>query len=39
MKEEILFAGFGGQGIMFMGKAIACAAMNEGKHVTWIPSY
>jgi len=39
MKEEILFAGFGGQGIMFMGKAIAYAAMNEGKHVTWIPSY
>jgi len=39
MKEEILFAGFGGQGIMFMGKAIAYAAMNEGKRVTWIPSY
>ncbi len=39
MKEEILFAGFGGQGIMFMGKAIAYAAMKEGKHVTWIPSY
>jgi len=39
MKEEIIFAGFGGQGIMFMGKAIAYAAMNEGKHVTWIPSY
>lgn len=39
MIEEIVFAGFGGQGIMFMGKAIAYAAMNEGKHVTWIPSY
>ncbi len=39
MREEILFAGFGGQGIMFMGKAIAYAAMNEGKYVTWIPSY
>ena len=39
MREEIIFAGFGGQGIMFMGKAIAYAAMNEGKHVTWIPSY
>jgi len=39
MKEEIIFAGFGGQGIMFMGKAIAYAAMNEGKFVTWIPSY
>jgi 2-oxoglutarate ferredoxin oxidoreductase subunit gamma len=39
MREEIIFAGFGGQGIMFMGKAIAYAAMNEGKYVTWIPSY
>jgi len=39
VKEEIIFAGFGGQGIMFMGKAIAYAAMNEGKYVTWIPSY
>ena len=39
MREEIIFAGFGGQGIMFMGKAIAYAAMNEGKFVTWIPSY
>jgi 2-oxoglutarate ferredoxin oxidoreductase subunit gamma len=39
VREEILFAGFGGQGIMFMGKAIAYAAMNEGKFVTWIPSY
>jgi len=39
VREEIIFAGFGGQGIMFMGKAIAYAAMNEGKHVTWIPSY
>ncbi len=39
MTEEIIFAGFGGQGIMFMGKAIAYAAMNEGKRVTWIPSY
>jgi 2-oxoglutarate ferredoxin oxidoreductase subunit gamma len=39
VREEIIFAGFGGQGIMFMGKAIAYAAMNEGKYVTWIPSY
>ena len=36
---EILFAGFGGQGIMLMGKALSYAAMNEGKHVTWMPSY
>ena len=39
MKEEIIFAGFGGQGIMLMGKALSYAAMNNGKHVTWMPSY
>ncbi|OIO33175.1 MAG: 2-oxoacid:ferredoxin oxidoreductase subunit gamma [Candidatus Omnitrophica bacterium CG1_02_40_15] len=39
MKEEIIFAGFGGQGIMLMGKALAYAAMNNGRHVTWMPSY
>ncbi len=36
---ELLFAGFGGQGIMFMGKLIAQAALDSGKHVTWMPSY
>ena len=39
MKEEIVFAGFGGQGIMLMGKALSYAAMNNGKFVTWMPSY
>ncbi len=39
MKEEIIFAGFGGQGIMLMGKVISYAAMSDGKHVTWMPSY
>ena len=39
MREEMIFAGFGGQGIMFMGKALSYAAMNEGKFVTWMPSY
>ena len=39
MREEIIFAGFGGQGIMLMGKALSYAAMNNGKHVTWMPSY
>jgi len=39
MKEEIVFAGFGGQGIMLMGKILSYAAMNEGKNVTWMPSY
>ena len=37
--EEIVCAGFGGQGIMFMGKILAQAALLEGKHVTWMPSY
>lgn len=36
---EILFAGFGGQGIMFMGKLLAQAGLNSKKHVTWMPSY
>jgi len=37
--EEILCAGFGGQGIMFMGKLFAEAALAAGRHVTWMPSY
>ena len=32
-------AGFGGQGIMFMGKLLTYASMCEGKEVTWLPSY
>jgi len=32
-------AGFGGQGLMFIGKLLAYSAMKEGRHVTWIPSY
>lgn len=36
---EILFAGFGGQGIMFMGKLLAQAALNAGRKVTWMPAY
>ena len=36
---EILFAGFGGQGIMFMGKLLAQAGLNSKKNVTWMPSY
>lgn len=39
MREEIIFAGFGGQGIMLMGKLLSYAAMNSGKFVTWMPSY
>lgn len=37
--EEILIAGFGGQGVMSMGQLIAYAGMKEGKHVSWLPSY
>lgn len=39
MNEKIIFAGFGGQGIMLMGRLLAQAAMSEGKQVTWMPSY
>jgi len=37
--EEVLCAGFGGQGIMFMGKILADAGLMAGRHVTWMPSY
>ncbi|OGW84638.1 MAG: hypothetical protein A2987_02575 [Omnitrophica bacterium RIFCSPLOWO2_01_FULL_45_10] len=37
--EEILCAGFGGQGIMFMGKLLAQAGLIAGRQVTWMPSY
>ncbi len=39
MHEEIIISGFGGQGVLFAGQLLAYAGMNEGKHVTWIPSY
>ncbi len=39
MQEEVIFAGFGGQGVLFAGQLLAYAAMREGKHVTWVPSY
>lgn len=39
MLEEILIAGFGGQGVMSMGQLIAYAGMLEGKDVSWLPSY
>lgn len=35
----MLFAGFGGQGIMFMGKLMAQAGLEASKNVTWMPSY
>jgi 2-oxoglutarate ferredoxin oxidoreductase subunit gamma len=39
MLEDFVFAGFGGQGVMFAGQLLAYAAMDEGLEVTWIPSY
>lgn len=39
MQEEIKIAGFGGQGIMFIGEILAWAALFEGKQITWMPSY
>ncbi len=39
MLVEITIAGFGGQGVMVAGQLLAHAAMDEGKHVAWIPSY
>ena len=37
--EEVIIAGFGGQGIMLAGKLLAQTAMKAGKEVTYIPSY
>jgi 2-oxoglutarate ferredoxin oxidoreductase subunit gamma len=37
--HEIIFAGFGGQGVLSMGAIIAYAGMIEGKEVSWMPSY
>ncbi|MDR2157353.1 MAG: 2-oxoacid:acceptor oxidoreductase family protein [Clostridiales Family XIII bacterium] len=39
MTHRLLFAGFGGQGIMLMGELLAYAAMIDGKQVTYMPSY
>lgn len=39
MTYEIILSGFGGQGILFLGKMIALAGMIDGKEVSWIPSY
>ena len=39
MHHEIIISGFGGQGALFAGQLLAYAALAEGRHVTWIPSY
>ena len=37
--EQIIIAGFGGQGVLSMGMLLTYAGMLEGKQVTWLPSY
>jgi 2-oxoglutarate ferredoxin oxidoreductase subunit gamma len=39
LHTDVIMAGFGGQGLMFIGKLLAFSAMKAGKNVTWIPSY
>lgn len=39
MKEEIIIAGFGGQGVLSMGKILAYSGIMDNKEVTWFPSY
>jgi len=36
---NILFAGFGGQGVLFAGKVVAYAGLIENKEISWLPSY
>ncbi len=38
-QKKILIAGFGGQGILFSGKALAYTGLKAGKEVSWLPSY
>ena len=39
MTTRLLFAGFGGQGLLFMGKVLAYAGLLEDQQVSWLPSY
>jgi 2-oxoglutarate ferredoxin oxidoreductase subunit gamma len=39
MERATIFGGFGGQGLLFAGHVLAEAAMREGRHVSWMPSY
>lgn len=39
MQKEVMFAGFGGQGILLSAKLLAYAAMKQGLEVAWVPSY
>lgn len=39
MTSEIIIAGFGGQGVLSMGKILAYSALMQGQEVSWLPSY
>jgi 2-oxoglutarate ferredoxin oxidoreductase subunit gamma len=39
MTEEIIIAGFGGQGVLSMGKILAYSGLMQGKEVAWMPAY
>jgi 2-oxoglutarate ferredoxin oxidoreductase subunit gamma len=39
MHEEVIFAGFGGQGVLSMGQVLSYSGMIENKEVCWMPSY
>ncbi|MCL2246521.1 MAG: 2-oxoacid:acceptor oxidoreductase family protein [Lentimicrobiaceae bacterium] len=39
MTEEIIIAGFGGQGVLSMGKILAYSGIMQNKEVSWMPSY
>jgi 2-oxoglutarate ferredoxin oxidoreductase subunit gamma len=39
MHKEMIIAGFGGQGVLLLGKLLAETGMEEGKNVSWLPSY
>ena len=39
MTYEIIIAGFGGQGVLSMGKILAYSGLMEEKEVSWMPSY
>lgn len=39
MQNDVVCAGFGGQGVLLIGKVLAYAGMKAGKEVSWFPSY
>lgn len=39
MEKEVIISGFGGQGVLSMGKILAYSGLMENKQVTWMPAY